>query len=146
MIPGHLCALDPHQIRALTPRSSPHLSLGVAPRRHLDPDGLHRGRVARMMSLGEGRPHGGDGHAGRQTRVWLHSLWVLGGCLSRSFADPAILRQTRKSPDRLFPVGALSQCMSGGVLLSHTVTSAVPSALKGLASGFGMEPGVSPSL
>jgi hypothetical protein len=36
--------------------------------------------------------------------------------------------------------------MSGGVLLSHTVTSAVPSALKGLASGFGMEPGVSPSL
>ena len=41
---------------------------------------------------------------------------------------------------------ALSESMSGGVLLSHTVTSAVPSALKGLASGFGMEPGVSPSL
>src|SRR5664279_2321039 len=100
-----------------------------------------------MMSLVEGRPHGGDGHAGRQTRVRLHSLWVLGdGCLSRSFADHTILRQTQKSPDRLFPVGALSQCMSGGVLLSHTVTSAVPSALKGLASGFGMEPGVSPSL
>ncbi len=34
----------------------------------------------------------------------------------------------------------------GGVLLSHTVSSAVPSALKGLASGFGMWPGVSPSL
>jgi hypothetical protein len=33
--------------------------------------------------------------------------------------------------------------MSGGVLLSHTVPRAVPSALKGLASGFGMEPGVS---
>jgi hypothetical protein len=28
--------------------------------------------------------------------------------------------------------------MSGGVLLSHPVTRAVPSALKGLASGFGM--------
>src|SRR5450756_1279259 len=54
--------------------------------------------------------------------------------------------QTQKSPDRLFSVRALSQCMSGGVLLSHTVTSAVPSALKGLASGFGMGPGVSPSL
>ena len=27
---------------------------------------------------------------------------------------------------------------SGGVLLSHTLASAVPSALKGLASGFGM--------
>ena len=36
--------------------------------------------------------------------------------------------------------------MSGGVLLSHTVPGAVPSALKGLTSGFGMGPGVSPSL
>jgi hypothetical protein len=35
--------------------------------------------------------------------------------------------------------------MSGGVLLSHEVPLAVPSAQKGLASGFGMEPGVSPS-
>ncbi len=32
---------------------------------------------------------------------------------------------------------------SGGVLLSHTLSSAVPSALAGLASGFGMGPGVS---
>src|SRR5659263_660062 len=36
--------------------------------------------------------------------------------------------------------------MFGGDLLSHAVTRAVPSAQKGLASGFGMEPGVSPSL
>jgi hypothetical protein len=35
--------------------------------------------------------------------------------------------------------------MSGSVLLSHAVPRAVPSALKGLTSGFGMEPGVSPS-
>ena len=35
--------------------------------------------------------------------------------------------------------------MSGDVLLSHTLPRAVPSALKGLTSGFGMEPGVSPS-
>src|SRR5690606_39663749 len=34
----------------------------------------------------------------------------------------------------------------GGVLLSHTVAGAVPSALEGLASGFGMLPGVSPPL
>ena len=40
---------------------------------------------------------------------------------------------------------ALNECLSGDVLLSHTLASAVPSALKGLASGFGMEPGVSPS-
>ena len=31
----------------------------------------------------------------------------------------------------------------GGVLLSHTLACAVPSALKGLTSGFGMGPGVS---
>ena len=31
----------------------------------------------------------------------------------------------------------------GGVLLSHPVAGAVPSALRGLASGFGMVPGVS---
>src|SRR3954462_8576144 len=36
--------------------------------------------------------------------------------------------------------------MFGGDLLSHPVPRAVPSALTGLASGFGMEPGVSPSL
>src|SRR5258708_38133957 len=34
--------------------------------------------------------------------------------------------------------------VSGGVLLSHTVSRAVPSALEGLTSGFGMGPGVSP--
>ena len=33
--------------------------------------------------------------------------------------------------------------MFGGVLLSHTLPCAVPSALNGLTSGFGMGPGVS---
>jgi hypothetical protein len=41
---------------------------------------------------------------------------------------------------------ALVQSMSGDVLLSHAVARAVPSALRGLASGFGMGPGVSLSL
>lgn len=40
----------------------------------------------------------------------------------------------------------LSGMVFGGVLLSHILAGAVPSALKGLASGFGMGPGVSPSL
>jgi hypothetical protein len=39
-----------------------------------------------------------------------------------------------------------SSNMPGGVLLSHAVPRAVPSALKSLTSGFGMGPGVSPSL
>ena len=40
---------------------------------------------------------------------------------------------------------SLKEC-SGGVLLSHEASLAVPSALKSLTSGFGMGPGVSPSL
>ena len=36
--------------------------------------------------------------------------------------------------------------VSGDVLLSHTVASAVPSALRGLTAVFGMGTGVSPSL
>ena len=39
-----------------------------------------------------------------------------------------------------------SNVCSGGVLLSREASLAVPSALKGLTSGFGMGPGVSPSL
>ena len=56
------------------------------------------------------------------------------------------VRLQTRTPRRIAPRGVLFQSMSGCVLLSHTVTSAVPSALKGLASGFGMGPGVSPSL
>ncbi len=37
-------------------------------------------------------------------------------------------------------------CLSGSVLVSHRLPPAVQSALKGLTSGFGMEPGVSLSL
>ena len=48
-----------------------------------------------------------------------------------------------KEPCPRVRVGLFDEWLSGGVLLSHTVTSAVPSALKGLASGFGMGPGVS---
>ena len=47
---------------------------------------------------------------------------------------------------RVWCVGALWVCVSGGVLLSHTLACAVPSALGGLTSGFGMGPGVSLSL
>ena len=39
-----------------------------------------------------------------------------------------------------------SDVYCGGVLLSREASLAVPSALKGLTSGFGMGPGVSPSL
>ena len=50
----------------------------------------------------------------------------------------------QKAPTLLEP--STSQVKSGGDLLSHTLTSAVPSAQWALASGFGMGPGVSPTL
>jgi hypothetical protein len=61
-----------------------------------------------------------------------------------SAAAPLIPRNAKRAarPLRERP----SSCMSGGVLLSHAVPRAVPSALKGLTSGFGMGPGVSPTL
>ena len=40
-------------------------------------------------------------------------------------------------------VSTRTQYDSGGVLLSHTIPRAVPSALEGLTTGFGMGPGVS---
>ena len=61
------------------------------------------------------------------TRTWL--------CSGVGYAN---------NPQRV--LGVIGGWLFGGVLLSHTVSSAVPSALKGLASGFGMLPGVSPSL
>ena len=42
--------------------------------------------------------------------------------------------------------GLYEEKLSGDVLLSHNLPVAVPSALKGLTSGFGMEPGISLSL
>lgn len=49
-----------------------------------------------------------------------------------------------KGPTSLWDL--YSYWLSGGVLLSHTLASAVPWALWVLASGFGMGPGVSPTL
>src|SRR5699024_513438 len=57
-------------------------------------------------------------------------------------AGPESWGARRKSPDPL-RIRASSEVVFGGDLLSHTLTSAVPSALAGLASGFGMGPGVS---
>ena len=57
---------------------------------------------------------------------------------------PGFLRGKREEPA---PEGRLfSDVMCGGVLLSREASLAVPSALRGLTSGFGMGPGVSPSL
>jgi hypothetical protein len=70
-------------------------------------------------------------------------LSVRGGC--GGFDPPQ--QNERNAPCSLKSANmGRSKLNSGGVLLSHTLTSAVPSALEGLASGFGMGPGVSPPL
>ena len=71
--------------------------------------------------------HGGRAHAG-QSRV-------------RARHWPAT-----QNPKKASPKAGLFVVLSGDVLVSHTVPRAVPSALRGLTSGFGMEPGVSLSL
>src|SRR5947207_14139372 len=53
---------------------------------------------------------------------------------------PTLPRNGRRPPVK----GAFEARCLGGDLLSHPVTRAVPSALEGLTSGFGMGPGVSP--
>ena len=53
-------------------------------------------------------------------------------------------RVQRKEADPWGPASLERMC--GGVLLSREASLAVPSALRGLTSGFGMGPGVSPSL
>ena len=67
---------------------------------------------------------------------------VLGGCLVEhtSVKHGEAPHHPGVRPQPIFHVN------SGGDLLSHTLPSAVPSALWVLATGFGMGPGVSPTL
>ena len=53
-------------------------------------------------------------------------------------------RLNAEQPHHVFVIG-LFVFIPGGDLLSHTVTRAVPSALRGLTSVFGMGTGVTPS-
>jgi hypothetical protein len=63
------------------------------------------------------------------------------------FVFNALSSQNAKSVRAIrLPERPSRQVVSGDVLLSHAVARAVPSALRGLASGFGMGPGVSLSL
>ena len=59
------------------------------------------------------------------------------------FLDATAAEMPRRPPAE---AGGLLEKMSGDVLLSHNPPVAVPSALRGLTSGFGMGPGISLSL
>lgn len=56
------------------------------------------------------------------------------------------MNRNQTGPEPLVAVPDQLMFVLGGVLLSRTLAGAVPSALSGLASGFGMGPGVSLSL
>ena len=72
----------------------------------------------------------GEGRVGlvRAGLVWAGLVWV-------KCREPRVTGEGDS--------GLSCEVVFGGDLLSHTLTSAVPSALAGLASGFGMGPGVS---
>ena len=85
----------------------------------------------------------------RSRARWL--VWVparrprgMRGCVA--LPGPRVRGEKRGTPRE--PVGARPggtvSCESGGALLSHTLSGAVPSPCRALASGFGMGPGVSP--
>ena len=63
----------------------------------------------------------------------------------RGFGCRAAPERRREPKRRPPPLGGGGGHRSGGVLLSHRVAPAVPSALEGLTSEFGMGSGVAPS-
>ena len=87
---------------------------------------------------------------GAGTRVIEGGTRVPGGAVRVAGESTSVLDrgvEMEKGPGRRFRLyRGLSQIKFGGVLLSHNPSVAVPSALSGLASGFGMGPGVSLTL
>lgn len=87
--------------------------------------------------------HCGGAHEAAVLAGGLWCVWWLGGGGCGAAALPSVA-----------PGGCGGGCggraavwlVLGGVLLSHTLAGAVPSALGVLASGFGMGPGVAPPL
>ena len=78
--------------------------------------------------------------------VWVPARRPRGSGLRRPRARACVRggkRGTPREPVGARPGGTVS-CESGGALLSHTLSGAVPSPCRALASGFGMGPGVSP--
>ena len=104
------------------------------------------GRTSRLAPRGPGRVP--TGRTGRLATRWLAGRPILVTRIARHLClqvDRKARQQKRTRAIRRTERPS-SQIVSGDVLLSHAVARAVPSALRGLASGFGMGPGVSLSL
>ena len=74
-----------------------------------------------------------------KSKIFFRILWVVEHCNLLK-----IVLEIKKEPH--LKSGLLFLIMSGSDLLSHKVPLAVPLTMRGLASGFGMGPGVSLSL
>jgi hypothetical protein len=85
----------------------------------------------------------------RQSNYYgLERIWKVSGRKNKGRATAFIWMSIilkRKRPVSHTRSGAFFIIIPGGDLLSHTVTHAVPSALRGLTSVFGMGTGVTPS-
>ena len=62
------------------------------------------------------------------------------------WSENGLAKRSGKHVEATRTGGLYEEKLSGDVLLSHNLPVAVPSALRGLTSGFGMEPGISLSL
>ena len=86
-------------------------------------------RWARAPGAGAGPRNGGEVGVSRRSNT----------AVSLPVGPQPGMRFSAGMQSRPTPSGSAStERLSGGVLLSHTLPSAVPSALEGLASGFGM--------
>ena len=80
-------------------------------------------------------------------RVWVGGFGGAGRCVVEIRGEDECSGGERFSPLGVLLCGVppggwtLLKCVLGGVLLSRTLAGAVPSALSGLASGFGMGTG-----
>ena len=105
---------------------------------------MGRQRGCRLGLRGALRLVGGVGQAG--SPVWVPGLAFCPVKAPWGETSAEIAFSAQRSGQRLWSLWPLPLVCCGGVLLSHNPSVAVPSALPGLASRFGMLLGVSPVL
>ena len=106
----------------------------------------------RAERSGSPRPRGPDGLRLLAPLAWgWAGRWGRSGCgrlssIGRMVPEPDLARTSGPGTTKRRLDGRRFVKSLGGDLLSHPASRAVPSALEGLTSGFGMGPGVSPPL
>ena len=150
----------------LIPQPSYRVFSGLPPKTHWAPAGVSRRgpRGFWLPSLRGSRPRGGPGARASGSHGRGRAVSLRPRRRGRPGMVPDVGLMSARSPgcfcggvwvwvvsvsDMGKPLGACAPrgflyVWCGGVLLSHTLSGAVPSPCQALASGFGMGPGVSP--